>query len=109
MGNAGQGQSRVDQFPTYVMSGQVVGLVSGTVYSLPDQPCTDIIIIGHPSNQGTAWVGNVTGTVNGGNGYPLKSASGNPMVFSGVSNLNYIKVNFDTAGDKLCWIAEVLE
>jgi hypothetical protein len=104
-----QGQSRFDEFPTYVRSGQLQGLASGTVYSFPDVPCTSILIIPHPSNAGNAWIGNSTGTVGGNTGYPLNNTTKNPIIFSGVSNLNYIKASFDVANDKVCWIVESLE
>lgn len=109
MGNKGQGDVRVDTYPTYPLSGQLVGSVSGTVYTFPDIPCTSIFLSAHPSNTLTAWVGNVSGTVTSNNGYPLNPSYSSVILFDGLSNLNQLHASFDKAGEKICWIVEVLE
>lgn len=79
--------------------------VSGTVYALPNVPCVWALVTRHPDNTATAWIGNNTGTFSSAQGYPLGTATPTTM-FSGIGNLNTLKVVFDKAGDKICWLAE---
>jgi hypothetical protein len=99
------GDFRVDPYDNFPISGQYEGVVSGTVYNLPDEPATRIILAAHPSNSGTAWVGNVTGTVNNQDGFPL-TADGPQLYLEGLKNLSFVLVNFDAGGDRVCWIVQ---
>lgn len=99
------GDRKVDPYENFPISGQIEGTVSGTVYGLPDEPATRIILMAHPDNAGTVWVGNVTGTVHGLNGYPLE-ADGPALPLEGLKNLNLVVVNFDAGGDRVCWIVQ---
>lgn len=87
------------------ISGQVEGIMSGSVVRLPDFPCIRAKLFAHTSNTETVWVGNVTGTVNGLDGLPL-SVAGGGIYFEGISNINLLVCNFDAAGDRLCWLIQ---
>lgn len=97
------GDKRVDPYPGHPLSGQVVGLVTGTVYAFPDQIATRVILTAHPLNSGTAWVGNITGTVNNTDGFPLV-ADQTPLYLEGLNNLNLLVANFDSVNDRICWM-----
>ena len=99
------GDVRSDPYDNHPISGQVAGIASGTVAAFPDQECIRAIIIAHPSNVGTAWIGNVTGTVNSLDGLPL-NPSGIAVYLEGLSNLNLLVANFDVANDRLCWLIQ---
>ena len=99
------GDKKHDPYPNFPISGQLEGLVSGTVYGFPDEECTRVLLIAHPDNSGTAWVGNVTGTVGNADGYPL-SALGPAMPMEGLRNLELLVANFDVANDRICWILQ---
>lgn len=99
------GEKRYDPYANFPISGQLEGLVSGTVYGFPDEECTRVLLIAHPDNTGTAWVGNVTGTVSGLNGYPL-SSFGSALPLEGLRNLELLVASFDVANDRICWILQ---
>jgi len=95
---------KVDPYPQHPRTGHLTCTVTGTAYAFPDLYMTRAILAAHPSNQGTVWVGLVTGTPALGdqNGMPLVAA-GPWMPFEGLINLSLLVANADSAGDRVCW------
>ena len=84
-------------------SGQIALGVSGTFTYFPDYPCQRALLGAHPTNAGTIWVGNSTGTLSGDTGFPL-TTSGPGLPLEGLENLNQVIVVADVVGDRVCWV-----
>ncbi len=97
------GDNRVDPYAAHPLSGQIEGVTSGTVVGFPDQRATRVILTAHPANSGVAWVGMVTGTVSGIDGFPLVDDQ-TPLYLEGLYNLNLLVANFDVPNDRICWM-----
>lgn len=93
------------------LSGQVTITTPGTAVQVPDDAGARMLALkAHPDNGGTIWVGQVSGDVSNGNGYPLDPGEQVPIDLesfashgAGDFEASEIWVDADSAGDKLCW------
>lgn len=99
------GDRRVDPYRKSVQTGQLVGLVTGTPYQLPNLAGERVVLRPHPDNSGNIWVGFATGAAVGSDtGYPITWTDTDSLTLEGLANLSVLWANFDTADDRLCWI-----
>lgn len=85
------------------LSGQITVTTAGTAVQGTDQPGLEFLIIAHPDNTDTVWVGNdSSGDVTSSNGYPLHT--GQNAIAIRVPNLNALYFDADVNGEKICWI-----
>ena len=98
------GDIRGDPYRKVPQTGQLIGLVTGTPYQLPDLSGERAYFKPHPDNSGNIWLGFATGAAVGSNtGYPLEATEAE-LALEGLGNLSVLWVNFDVADDKLCWM-----
>lgn len=83
-------------------SGQVTVTTAGTAVSGPDQKARLVVVKALAGNTGIVYVGNDgAGDVTSSNGFELSTGE---SVLLQVPNLNELRFDAATNGDKLCWI-----
>jgi hypothetical protein len=92
----------IDQAKAVPMTGQVVGTVTGTLTAFGALPITSVQLIAHPSNGGVSWVISKNGAI----GYPLKKDQAG-VYLDAISDLSDLQGWFETANDKICWLAQI--
>jgi len=87
---------------TIVLSGQINVPAAGTAVPGPDVQGGTFILLAHPDNTGSCWIGNDgADDVTDANGFALVA---NVPITINTPNLNKYQFDADTNDNKICWL-----